>query len=1049
MLILHTAWIKEKNNGAIPWLFLWAESREKFANPSGKKLSNTKGKLRLHPFAAPIRDLLNLFDNYLGERSTSVISHSLATEAVLFCPSSLASPLPSPQCLTHCAAPIAETTTITLCPWKLHGLSFPASETAALLPLLVKIAAAPPPNVLLGSDFTYLLTITVLTKRLILEQNYVPGLVKYTHRTTAWYQACWQPYLKEIDDIIAPIALAMPESFCHINKFIPHADLHYLRPDKKQILASFFNTMVNNFVKTALIDYDEEQLKANYNRLPPPLSSWLQLLTQSNNLCLQARPQQAEQLYLSLLHWQQGPGTVPKQKKSFRTCLRLEEPATAYWRLNFFIQPADDLSLLIPADAIWADQENSGLQQQLLRDLAVASKIFSPVATALREPCPTGVDLTTDAAYTFLDESTAICKQAGFGVIIPNWWRKKINPIKLILEAEEVPGNSLLGLSSLAAYNLEAVIGDQQISLAELETIVAHKLPLVQMAGRWLEISPEQAAAALTMLQHKNNTNGLISLGSLLHYSTNSDGFDPDERAESDASPLITVKATGHLQTVLQCLTGQQTFPELTAPSTFQGTLRPYQLRGMTWLSFLRSLGLGACLADDMGLGKTIQIIAYLLHNKQTEDRLAPSLIICPTSVISNWRREIAKFAPTLTCMVHHGSNRLSGDNFIQAAQATTVVISTYALALRDEELLSTLTWDNVILDEAQNIKNAVTKQTISINKLNSNCRIALTGTPVENRLSELWSILHFLNPGYLGTPDQFKKHYATPIEQNGDLKRQQTLQRIIKPFLLRRLKTDKTIISDLPEKQETKIYCPLTQEQATLYAAVLEDMLPQIEAASVFTRKALIAATLTKLKQVCNHPAHFLKDGSSLDNRSGKLTRLREMLEELQGENRRALIFTQYTQMGELLRQYLERLFPVAVPFLHGGLSQNERDQLVTTFRDDPAAPPFFLLSLKAGGVGINLTSADTVFHFDRWWNPAVENQATDRAFRIGQTKNVQVYKFICPGTLEERIDTMIENKKSLAENIIGTGESWLNELSTPELKNILALREAELEGD
>ena len=1035
MFVLHAAWIKEKNDGAIPWLFLWAEAP-----------ANRTNRPRIHPFAAPVGELRNLFNTPPDDPGTQLIYRSLATEAVLFSPSGPASPLPSPECLAA-SNPMTETTAITLRPWKLYGLSFSPSETAALLPWLDKFAATPPPNVLLGADFTYLLTLTALTQRLIRDQNYVPGLVKHTHHNTTWYQACWQPYLGETDETLTCISRAMPEAFCHIVEIAPHTDLHYHRPDKKQLVASFFNTMVTTCVKNALIAYDKERLKTSCATLPAALSSWLQLLTQSCTLSLQAHPQHAEQLYLSLLRWQQSLGAIPEQTKSFRTCLRLEEPTAACWRLNFFMQPADDLSLLVPAAAVWSDEQNPQLQQQLLCDLAVAAKLFSPITVALREPCPTGVDLTTADAYTFLAKSISICKQAGFGVIVPNWWRKEITPIKLILEAEEVPGNSLLGLNALAAYNLEAVVGDQQLSLTELENIVARKLPLVQMAGHWLEISPAQAAAALTMLQ--NNTTSLISLGRLLHYSTHGADFDPDEQVEQAPSPLITVKATERLQTTLQCLTGQQNLPELAPPPTFQGTLRPYQLRGMSWLCFLRSLGLGACLADDMGLGKTIQIIAYLLHNKQTGGNLPPTLIICPTSVISNWRREIAKFAPDLTAMVHHGCARLSGDKFLQATQAVDVVLSTYALALRDEELLTALTWDNVILDEAQNIKNAVTKQTISINKLKANCRIALTGTPVENRLSELWSILHFLNPGYLGTPKQFKQHYATPIEQSGDQQRQHSLQRIIKPFLLRRLKTDKTIISDLPEKQETKIYCPLTREQATLYAAVLEDMLPQIEAATIFTRKALISATLTKLKQVCNHPAHFLKDGSSLDNRSGKLTRLVEMLDELQGENRRALIFTQYTQLGELLRQYLEQTFAVTVPFLHGSLNQSERDQLVTDFCTHPDASPFFILSLKAGGVGLNLTQADTVFHFDRWWNPAVENQATDRAFRIGQTKNVHVYKFICPGTLEERIDTMIENKKSLAENIIGTGESWLNELSTVELKNILALRESELEGD
>ncbi|SDD78813.1 DEAD/DEAH box helicase [Sporomusa acidovorans] len=1048
MLILHAAWIKEKNDGAIPRLFLWAEDTAILAAFQEKKLSTDTGKTRFHPFAAPVNELRNLFNHYTDDQGTHVIYRSLATVSILFLPSGITGPFPSPQCLAACVQK-TEPTEAAFHPWKLSGLSFPPSEAAALLPLLAKIGTAPPPKALPGADFTYLVILLTLTRRLILEQQYVPMLAKHTYRTTTWYQACWQPYLEEAAGTLDRIVQAMPESFCHIKEYTPSANLHYFRPDKKQTVTSFFNAMVNSCVKEALAIYDHHDLKNAYAALSAPMNNWLQLLTLNNNLSLQLPPKQAEQFHQSLLRWQQNLWPASEQNKLFRTCLRLEEPSNSGWRLNFFLQPADDLSLLVPAEAVWADQQNPGLQQILLCDLAAAAKIFAPITAVLHEPCPTGVDLTTENAYAFLSESTGFLKQSGFGIIVPNWWHKETTPIKLTVEAEDFPANSFLGLNALAAYKLEATIGDQQVSLAELENIVAYKLPLVQMAGRWLEISPAQAAAALAMLRNRQNNNRLISLSSLLHCSLNDGDFDPDEQTEPDTSPLITVKATGHLQTLLQRLSGQQTLPELAAPTAFQGTLRPYQLRGMSWLCFLRGLGLGACLADDMGLGKTIQIIAYLLHNKQTGSKQAPTLIICPTSVIGNWRREIAKFAPNLTLIVHHGSNRLSGGQFLQAAQTADVVISTYTLALRDEELFTSFTWDNVILDEAQNIKNPSTKQTLSINQLKATSRIALTGTPVENRLSELWSILHFINPGYLGTLIQFKQRYATPIERTGDQERQHSLQRLIKPFLLRRLKTDKTIIHDLPEKQETKIYCPLTKEQATLYAAVLEVMLPQIEAATIFTRKALIAATLTKLKQVCNHPAHFLKDGSLLDNRSGKLTRLIEMLEELCEENRRALIFTQYTQMGELLRQYLEQIFPVTVPFLHGGLKQSERDQLVTAFCDEQAAQPFFILSLKAGGVGLNLTRADTVFHFDRWWNPAVENQATDRAFRIGQTKNVQVYKFICPGTLEERIDAMIESKKSLAETIIGTGESWLNQLSTSELKDILTLREAELEGE
>jgi len=349
------------------------------------------------------------------------------------------------------------------------------------------------------------------------------------------------------------------------------------------------------------------------------------------------------------------------------------------------------------------------------------------------------------------------------------------------------------------------------------------------------------------------------------------------------------------------------------------------------------------------------------------------------------------------------------------------------------------------VVDEAQNIKNEAAKQTQAIKSLNARYRIALTGTPVENRLSELWSIMEFLNPGYLGSATDFRKKFAIPIERYHDAKRAEMLKRVIQPFVLRRLKTDKAIISDLPDKMEMKVYCNLTQEQASLYEAVVQEMLEKIEQAEGIERKGLVLSTLMKLKQICNHPAQFVADGSSLPGRSGKLARLEEMLEEVLAAGDKALIFSQFAEMGAMLRHYLQEALGCEVLFLHGGTPKKQRDAMIQRFQEERRGAPLFILSLKAGGVGLNLTAANHVFHFDRWWNPAVENQATDRAFRIGQKKNVQVRKFVCVGTLEERIDQMIEQKKGLAESIVGSGENWLTEMSTAQLKELFALsREA-----
>jgi len=474
----------------------------------------------------------------------------------------------------------------------------------------------------------------------------------------------------------------------------------------------------------------------------------------------------------------------------------------------------------------------------------------------------------------------------------------------------------------------------------------------------------------------------------------------------------------------------------------------------------MRRWGLGACLADDMGLGKTIQAIAIFLYERsqteptQSRPKGPPSLVICPTSVAGNWQREIARFAPQLRTLIHHGAERAAGEEFIEQTEEHDVIITSYGLARRDGDLLSKIDWGTLVLDEAQNIKNPSAKQTQAIRRIPAAFRLAMTGTPVENRLSELWSIMHFLNPGYLGSQKGFRVDFSKPIERYHDQTATRQLRQRVGPFILRRLKTDSTIIQDLPEKMEMKVYCTLTPEQATLYQAVVEDSLKQLEAAEEkgddMQRRGLVLSTLMKLKQVCNHPAQFLADGSELPARSGKLIRLTEMLEEVLSVDDRALVFSQFSSMGEMLKTYLQETFGREVLFLHGGTPRKARERMVERFQANGdsirTSPPIFILSLKAGGVGLNLTAANHVFHFDRWWNPAVEQQATDRAFRIGQTRDVQVHKYICGGTLEENIDQLIESKRALAESVVASGESWLTELSTDELRQILTLRSSKV---
>jgi SNF2 family DNA or RNA helicase len=506
--------------------------------------------------------------------------------------------------------------------------------------------------------------------------------------------------------------------------------------------------------------------------------------------------------------------------------------------------------------------------------------------------------------------------------------------------------------------------------------------------------------------------------------------------------PFEGVRATGWIADLLAELDGRIPFQELSTPQGFQGTLRPYQVRGYSWLSFLQKWGLGACLADDMGLGKTIQTLALIQRDWESGGR-RPVLLICPMSVVSNWQKEASRFTPNLPVMVHHGIERTKGEEFKTRAAEQAIVISSYALLHRDFETLKEVTWAGVVLDEAQNIKNPETRQAKTARALKADYRIALTGTPVENNVGDLWSIIEFLNSGFLGTQTEFKNRFFIPIQAGRDPEAVEKLKRLTGPFVLRRLKTDKAIISDLPEKMEMKVFCTLTKEQVSLYEAVVKETMEALDETEGIQRKGLVLATLSKLKQVCNHPAQFLSDNSPIPGRSGKLARLTEMVEEMIEVDDRALIFSQFAEMGKILQKHLQETFGREVLFLHGGTLKKQRDRMVERFQAEEDGPFLFILSLKAGGTGLNLTRASHVIHFDRWWNPAVENQATDRAFRIGQTKNVQVHKFICAGTLEERIDEMIERKKEIAEKVIGTGEAWLTELSTAELKNLFILRE------
>ena len=684
--------------------------------------------------------------------------------------------------------------------------------------------------------------------------------------------------------------------------------------------------------------------------------------------------------------------------------------------------------------------ERSGpnVREFLLLSLGQASGICPGIAESLEDAGMAGYATDTAGAHGFLAGEAAALEQAGYGVLLPSWWTRGGAKARLAARASVrgtgMRGGGGLSLDTVVSFDWEVALGDQKITIEELEELAREKSPLVRVRGQWMEMSAAEIRSAIDLLRKGA---GRAAFRNVIRMEVGAEGAP-------GGLDFGGVRAEGRIAEVLNQLGGKANLRDIGPPEGFSGTLRPYQLRGYSWLSFLREWGLGGCLADDMGLGKTIQMLALMQRDWQAGER-RPVLLVCPTSVMSNWQREAARFTPELPVLVHHGSGRMRGAQFKREAERHAVVVSSYGLVQRDAKFLRGVSWGGVVLDEAQNVKNPEAKQAGAARSLEADYRFALTGTPVENNVGDLWSIMEFLNPSLLGTQAEFKRNFFVPIQAEQDRGAAERLRRATGPFILRRLKTDRSVISDLPEKMEMKVFCPLTKEQASLYVSVLREAEEALDSAEGIQRRGMILATLSKLKQVCNHPAQFLNDNSSIANRSGKLARLTEMLEEVMEVGERALVFSQFAVMGHILKRHIQETFGREVLFLHGGVPRGQRDRMVERFQDGSGGPQVFVLSLKAGGTGLNLTAASHVFHFDRWWNPAVENQATDRAFRIGQSRNVQVHKFVCAGTLEEKIDAMIERKKQVAEEVVGTGEGWLTELSNDDLREVLALsREA-----
>ncbi len=1016
MLVWHAIW-----NGGF---HLWAESSCSPASiPEHQK---KRGKRpRPHPFTLALDDLRKEAQATYG---SAVIESASPETLTILLPSTSQEPLPSPYLIREDSSTLRRATSLT--PWDIATLVL---DPGATVDLLLSSCDGAPQKVAFSSSLCFWAEVAKFSLELVARQCFMPEV----EEGEGFLQAAWKAVLGEQDrERVYLLAEAMPpvcRAYTASGKALPPSGL----------VRVFLDQAVDTLVREGLAQVS--LLPPRHGRQPRDTlaGKWLRALSTPNPV-FTAAAQELSSFPQDIRSWlcEIEPTSLDAV---FRTCFRLEPPQDGKgWRISFLLQANDDPSLIVSAEKVWRAKKAvltflkrrfENPQERLLADLGRACRIFPLIEQSLNTACPVGLKLDTDQAYIFLRQSAPLLEQSGFGVLVPPWWQKPAARVGLKLKArprtETRPtGSGLFGVDSIVDYSWEVAIGDETLSPQEFERLARLKVPLVQVRGQWVELRPSEIERAISFFQ--KHADGELSLGEVLRLGLGSE--------EAGAGlPVVGVEGEGWLSSILNELKDGMRITPIESPPTFCGELRPYQKGGLSWLSFLQSFGLGACLADDMGLGKTIQVIALLLQ----ECSDGPTLVVCPMSVVENWRLELQRFGPSLSVMVHHGADRLSGQEFEEEAQKNDLVITTYSLVYRDAEFLCHVHWRCVVLDEAQNIKNASARQTQAVKKLRPSHRIALTGTPVENRLSELWSIMECLNPGYLGSARDFHTKFALPIERYHNPEKTRTLQRLIQPFILRRLKTDPQVIQDLPQKVELKAFCHLTPEQASLYEAVVQEMLGRIEDSSGIERKGLVLATLTKLKQVCNHPAHFLQDGSQLSGRSGKLARLVEMLEEVLAERDKTLIFTQFAEMGSMLRHHLQETFGCEVLFLYGGTSRKERDRMVSRFQDGD--PPLFILSLKAGGLGLNLTAANHVFHFDRWWNPAVENQATDRAFRIGQKRNVLVHKFLCLGTLEERIDQIMEEKRGLADSIVGGGEEWLTEMSTEKLKEMFALsREA-----
>jgi SNF2 family DNA or RNA helicase len=1017
MKVLHCSWIPEPTDAFIQLgdLWLWVEE---------ESMHNRPGKNR-HPRHLPKAELVAFLEDSLGLTISAYERRFNFAPQPVTLPTLDGLPLPVPE--------FEHGVDDNLPPVPLHTWEVDAYRQIRPIPQLGELrflAFCHGPDTRPGSDLLFWHYFTQSLKSVILRDRYIPSLI-YRETAGSGYElhAGWEIVSDEYEQLIREATLHMPDG-CALIGGRQYEKVNLLKHCAEVLIHRVVthgaaSVKIERRTRDTLIEAARQELQSRH--------PW--------------KTDAGLAIYQDWQSWRRKlTGRRAEAGFSLLFQLREAENESDPWRLDMLVAPRQDPSLQITLAQYWAHEDPSrrafaslcgaGFDQNLLLALGQAARIYGPLWVGLDEAEPSGIDLTLEEAFAFLQEDAWVLEDAGFTVLVPAWWTpqgRRRAKIRLQASGTSPSGanrRNAMDLQNLIAYRYDLALGEESLDESEWANLVESKSPLVRFRGRWLALDREKMREMLEFWRrHRDDETGM-SLPELMRKSAEDADFFEIEPRQALAEMLGKLRDHSRLEPADN-------------PPGLEAQLRDYQKRGLAWVSFLESLGLNGCLADDMGLGKTIQVLARLIQERTELASMSPTLLVAPTSVIGNWKKEIERFAPGLKAFIHHGTVRVrDAEAFQQACLACDVVITSYALARRDEKILSAIRWRRVVLDEAQNIKNPASAQSKAVLKLTAEHRLALTGTPVENRLLDLWSIFNFLNPGYLGKQSQFRQRYELPIQRDNDPRRADMLKRLIEPFVLRRVKTDPDIIRDLPDKLENRQYCNLSKEQASLYEAVVRDVEQRLGSADGINRQGLILSTLTRLKQICNHPAQFLHDGSIFaGDRSPKLERLCDMLGDVIGEGESALVFTQFAEVGGQLEKHLREQLDCPVFYLHGAVPAAKRERMIAEFQDAETGPGVFILSLRAGGVGITLTKANHVFHFDRWWNPAVEDQATDRAFRIGQLKNVFVHKFITLGTLEERIDKLIEEKKQVASLIVGNDESWLTQLDNDTFKQLIAL--------